>query len=49
MEAESLDEALKKIEQDTEFPIIGANSGTYCESDRIVRYELARVKKTEAK
>ena len=45
VEAESENEAMRIIDQDTEHPIIGANSETYCEADRIVRYESVKARK----
>lgn len=45
VEAESEKEALRIIDEDTEHPVIMANAGTYCDADRIVRYESIRAKK----
>ena len=44
VEAENLQEALLLIRDHTEFPIIGANAGTYCENDRIIRHKKVRKK-----
>jgi hypothetical protein len=44
VEAENIQEALLLIRDHTEFPIIGANTGTYCENDRIIRHKKVRKK-----